>query len=484
MAWPRLVYRPKSILRLILIGFALVGVPLMIALVNAALSVDRLANRSQQAVFQAVQATENSRALVEAITAMERNARQYQVLGDQTLLEVYQDNHDIFESTVGMLRGLPLSDSQRELLAQLEGDELDIHGRLAALAHDAPEVEQAVKGFGELAVLAQRFLAQNSRVIDREVRRMQESARETQRTLMLQAMALVPVALVLMAVFAMVIARPVRQLDQVIRRLGSENPGEPAVITGPRDLELLGERLNWLRGRLQEVEAEKTKFLRHISHELKTPLTAIREGAGLLGDEVVGSLNGQQREIAEILQENVVQLQRLIEDLLNFNMATARSGLLLRREVNLQGLVEAVAADHKMAMLAQHKELKLETQPITVMGDPEKLRVVVDNLLSNAIKFTPEGGAVWVKLYPCADRVCVEVADSGPGIPPADRGRVFEAFYQGRHATGSHIRGTGLGLSIAKEYAQAHGGKIEVVSDDSPGARIRVSLPADVEGVK
>lgn len=470
-------YRPRSILHLILIGFGLVAVPLMVALVNAALSVDRLANQSQRAVYQAVQVTQNSQALVEAVTAMERNARQYLVLGDPALYEVYVENHGIFQDTVQILQELPLTPQQRSLLDQLEVEEWNLHRQLADHEPKQEALSLDAERFAVLAALAEQFLSQSQEGIHREVDAMQRTAAQTQRVLVLQAVALVPAALLLTGIFAALIVRPMAQLDQAIRRLGNEELAEPLVIRGPRDLEQLGERLDWLRVRLEELEAEKTKFLRHMSHELKTPLTAIREGAGLLGEEVVGQLNDQQREITEILQENTVQLQKLIEDLLNVSMAASRSAVLMHRPVALRPLVEDVLADHKMALLARQLQLNTQLQAVEVKGDEEKIRTVVDNLLSNAAKFAPEGGTVTVLLEEAGDQACLEVWDNGPGIPARDRERVFEAFYQGQQSSNSHIRGTGLGLSIAKEYAQSHGGAIEVVAHEGAGARLRVTLP-------
>jgi two-component system sensor histidine kinase GlrK len=471
------LFRPASILRLILMGFGLVAVPLMVALVNAALAVDRMASRSQEAVYQAVEATRNSQALVEAITAMERNARQYQALGDPALFEVYEVNHHTFQQTLATLQQLPLTPSQRSLLVQMAREEAAIHHQLAMQGSETEVTSLVAERFAALATLAERFLTQSQNAIHHEVSAMRNVAQETQRLLVLQAVALVPVAFLLMLLFTALIARPVRQLDQAIRRLGNEELSQPLAIHGPRDLEQLGERLDWLRVRLQELEEEKTKFLRHISHELKTPLTAIREGAGLLGEEVVGGLNAQQREIAAILQENTYYLQKLIEDLLNVSMATSRSATMQFRLVELKPLVEKVLGDHKMALLARQLRLETRLQPVQVMGDEEKLRTVVDNLLSNAAKFAPEGGTVGVRLSDQGDHACIEVRDSGSGIPTTDRERVFEAFFQGQHSSNSHIRGTGLGLSIAREYVQAHGGHIEVVALEQPGACLRVILP-------
>ena len=296
---------------------------------------------------------------------------------------------------------------------------------------------------------------------------------------MLQAIALVPAALLLAILFAVLITRLIKQVDRAIRLLGDEKLNEPVVVTGPRDLEQLGERLNWLRKRLLELEQEKTRFLQHISHELKTPLTAIRESAELMNEQVVGDLNAQQREIIGILRDNSLQLQKLIEDLLNFSILRSRASQLSRQRVEMKAIIEHVLEDHKVALLSRKLDLRVSLQPVSLDGDAEKLRILVDNLVSNAIKYSPDGSPLWVLLSRRGANAIIEVADSGPGIPAVERERVFEAFFQGAPATSGHVRGTGLGLSIAREYAQAHGGNITVVNSSKAGARLQVVLPLE-----
>jgi two-component system sensor histidine kinase GlrK len=253
---------------------------------------------------------------------------------------------------------------------------------------------------------------------------------------------------------------------------------------GPRDLEQLGERLDWMRTRLVEVEQDKNRFLQRISHELKTPLTAIREGSELLNEEVVGSLNAQQAEIVAILKNNTLQLQKLIEDLLDFNIASSRGSQLHIEQVDLRLLIESVLEDHKFATLARQLVLETDLQPVKLDGDRAKLRTLVDNLVSNAVKFSPEQGRLRIRLEERNEQVIIEVADSGPGIPVEERRRVFDAFYQGSSTAIVHARGTGLGLSIAREYAQAHDGYIEVIDSDGAGACVRVVLPIEKSEVK
>ncbi len=478
------LYRPKSILRLLLTGFVLVILPLIVALVHAIYSVDQLVAQGQRALFGTVRATQSSQVLVESITDMERNARQYKVLGDIALLGVYQDNHQIFVDTVNRLVEINLPVVQQQRLDQIILIEDAINDVLTSVPYDTPETAAALERFEELVGEADTMLADNRKLVESEVARLEANGTRVQRSLVVQAMALVPGALILAAIFTLLITRPIRQMDRAIRRLGDGDFSKTADIVGPRDLEQLGERLDWMRTRLLEVDQEKTRFLHHISHELKTPLTAIREGAELLNEKAVGNLNAQQIEITAILRDNTIQLQKLIVDLLDFNIATSRTTQLHVERISLNLLIESVMADHRVATLARQLVLDVSLQPVNMNGDRAKLQTLVDNLLSNAIKFSPEGGRLRVRLQRQGEQAVLEVADSGPGIPEEERRRIFDAFYQGSHSANAHVRGTGLGLSIAREYAQAHGGYIEVIDSEDEGACLRAVLPVELPEVR
>lgn len=477
-------YRPKSIRRLLLIGFMLIMVPLLAALIHATYEVDRLVAQGQRALFATVRATQSSQLLLEAITDMERNARQYKALGDPALLDVYAENHQKFTDTAKRLSALNLSGLQRERLARMMEIESRVSEVLGRSAPESPETAAAVDDFVTLSSDARKMLVDNRKLVEGEVATLEINGAYLQRDLVVQAMALVPGALVLAAIFTVLVTRPIRQMDQAIRRLGDGDFSQAAHITGPRDLEQLGERLDWMRTRLLEVERDKNRFLRHISHELKTPLTAVREGAELLNESVVGRLNAQQAEIAAILRDNSLQLQKLIENLLDFNIATSRSSKLRIEPVALRELIHDVLTDHKVAILARQLEMDVALAEVELPGDRAKLRTVVDNLISNAIKFSPENGRLHVHLRTRDGQAVIEVSDSGPGIPEAERRRVFDAFYQGSNVANGHVRSTGLGLSIAREYAQAHRGYIEVIDGESPGACLRVVLPLEQGGEK
>lgn len=473
--------RPRSFLTLLLVGFLATALPLLAAILVASWQVDRLARQGADAVYRTVQVTHGGRSLMDQLTAMERAVRQYLVLRDDSLLASYDGVHADFQGTITYLLALQVEQEQRRALQELAGRERALFATLRGQDLGPEEAEPVVAEFQGLAALAGEILARANRVTSDQVELMREMAARAQSLLLWQGMAVVPLAVVLAVVFIALIARPLGQLDQAVRGLGEGEVYRPIRVSGPRDVEVLGQRLEWLRTRLLEIEEDKKQFLRHVSHELKTPLTAVREGAELLSDQVVGPLNERQQEVSRILQSNALRLQRLIEDLLAFSrLPEGRGASGTREAVRLDRVVEAVVGDHRVSALARGVRFKVTTRSLTVSGDRGRLRALVDNLVSNAVKYSPKGGQIDVTLGEDAEGVFLEVHDRGPGIPAEDRPRVFDAFYQGRLQPSGPVHGTGLGLAIARECAVAHGGEIRIIDGEAPGTHFRVSLPSSL----
>jgi two-component system sensor histidine kinase GlrK len=249
-------------------------------------------------------------------------------------------------------------------------------------------------------------------------------------------------------------------------------------VKGPTDLQALGRQLEWLRVRLGEIAEERNRFLRHMSHELKTPLANLREGTELLLEGAVGPLSNEQREVGGILRENSLRLQRLIENLLSYSEWQAKRSGLDVGELNLPAMVQGAIETYQLPINAHRLTLVRQVDDVSFQADRAKLRLILDNLVSNAVKFTPDGGTITVRGRRDGDDVVIEVADTGPGVPPAERARIFETFYQGATPQGGLVRGTGIGLSVVQEFVQAHGGTVELVDGEFPGAHFRVRLPA------
>src|SRR4029079_6077652 len=172
--------------------------------------------------------------------------------------------------------------------------------------------------------------------------------------------------------FTFLISKPITQVSESIRGLGEGHFGRPIRVESPGDMVRLRETLDWLRERLLTVEAQKTRFLQHISHELKTPLTAIREGSDLLSSGVVGNLNAEQREIARILHENSIELRKLIEGLLNYSAVHAQASYLDARIVQLKDVVMRVVNDRKLAIVAKNLRIELNVENVAAHCDEEK----------------------------------------------------------------------------------------------------------------
>jgi len=480
---PAPVYYPRSFLKFILLGFLLVSLPLLYALVELIVSLDRLGTQGQQAVLQAAQAGRASRQLYEQATTLERVVRQHLILDDPQLIEDYARLRQDFRQTSQQLQQLPLDGAQLAQLDKLTDSESRLYQLLRAPRRPASANTTLAEGYAQLSNSAQAMLAASTGLTEREIERLQQTAAEGRKTWAYLALAAGAIALALAILFAVLIARPIRQLDLAIRQMGTADFTHAIEVNGPQDMRYLGQRLEWLRARLHELETQQTQFLRHVSHELKTPLTAVREGAELLRDRVGGELSPQQQEIVRIVRENTLQLQRLIEDLLNYHQTRNIEPQTLG-PVPLADVIRRVVREHKLAALARMITFEGKVNQAIVIGDGEKIRAIVDNLLSNAIKYSPRSGLIAIDLFTDGANAVLDVADQGPGVDPEDRPRIFESFYQGKSAPEGRIKGSGFGLAIAREYALAHGGGIELLDrvDGKRGARFRVWLPLALTG--
>ncbi len=470
----RITY-PRSFLSLLLIGFSIVAAPLIFALFTNALAFEKLAGLSEQAVHSAVKATQASRSLLAIIAALERSARQYAIAGEATFLDAYRANRATFLGLAATLDSMALSDNQRSEVASIERQEDDVN-KLITRMGPTPELSRRLpREFASLADSGQALVKLGDQGVDEGIEQLRTQAVQSRNKVFWLMIALIPTALVLIASFTFLISRPIRQVTESIRGLGEGQFARPIRIEGPGDMVRLGAQLDWLRERLVTLEAQKTRFLQHMSHELKTPLTALREGSDLLYSGVVGNLNAEQREIARILQENSIELRKLIEGLLNYSAVHAQASYLDAKIVALREVVRRVVNDRKLPIVAKGIRIELNCEHVSAYCDEEKIRIVLDNLLSNAIKYSPERSLISIKLYKDSGDAVFEVLDEGPGIAPSDRERIFEAFYRGTDTPVSAIKGSGLGLSIVKEYIQLHRGRIEVL--EGPGAHFRIRFP-------
>jgi two-component system, NtrC family, sensor histidine kinase GlrK len=467
MVW----WRPKSLSGLMLVGLALIAVPLLVAILTAVLQFRDLAETGQKIVVQGVTGARASQALFEQIASLERTARLYGVLNDPKLIDLYRTQDEGLSATREQLHRLA-SGATRATLEELG----ELQGSIRTTVMTTPGSDLSGR-FTQLSALVERVAQQSNAQVDAEVAALQERTLDARKRLLWQAGLLLPLAVVAVFVLTLGVGRPLRKLDRAISELGKGDFNHAIVVSGPHDLERLGGQLEWLRQRLLELAHERNRFLRHMSHELKTPLANIREGTELLMDGAVGELDSNQREVAAILRENGIKLQRMIENLLSFSAWQTSSVGLEATEFRLRPLVKQVLENQQLTLLSQRVRLDVRIEDVTLVADRGKIRLILENLVSNAAKYSPKGGTIYLRAHAADAQVLLDVADSGPGIPPEDRGHVFEAFYTGRAARSTPVKGTGIGLSVVLEFVAAHGGTVQILDGQFPGAHFRITMP-------
>lgn len=471
-------WRPRSVVALVLTGFVLVMLPLTAGLLIASDLVDRLRAESEQTVNQAITTTRQTHRLVETLDAMERAARQFHVLRDE-------------EARGSFLASAAAFWQRAEDLAEhTENDE--VRAQIARLAHAGEEIRQTVirltpesgwpiqltRDFSQLRAATAEILDLGRQQVAADIDAMRDRAREARRGLLVQLLIIILLAAGMALLFTLLITRPIQRLNRGIRSLADPEAQPPGPIRGPRDLEALGERLLWARGRLRRNEEERSHWLRQVSHELKTPLSALREGISLLREGLLGPLTRQQNEVAKILDTNSMELQSRIEDLLKYNRLREKGQPTRVERLPLRPLIEESLARH--ALTCEARGVKPEfviSDRFTVDADRDMLRTILDNLLSNAIRYSAPGGRIGIRAAAGDGGYRIQVTDDGPGIASNDRERLFEPFFRGNAPAGGQLPGSGLGLAISRELARAHGGELRLADRDDWNTVFELFLP-------
>jgi signal transduction histidine kinase len=232
--------------------------------------------------------------------------------------------------------------------------------------------------------------------------------------------------------------------------------------------------------KLKELDYLKSDFVSNVSHELRTPLTAIKGAVDLMLREIAGPLTEKQTHYLTRVRSNTQHLAALINDLLDLSKIESGRIEVKSSRVSLGGLVHEVVEG--LRPVAAEKVIALEAtirEPsILVWADRHKINQVLMNLIGNAIKFTPVQGRVTVSASKNGEEsVQVSVSDTGPGVPPDEKEKVFAKFYQIAEVNGENPNGTGLGLAISKALVELHGGKIWVESEPGRGSTFSFTLP-------
>lgn len=463
-----------SFRQLLLVAFLLIAALLGATALRAVVVLERLVAQSGDEADRALALNAAAQGLAARAAGMERTARQSLVLNDSLLRRRFDEE---WREARGALQQMRQAGLDGAPFTQWQGQSETIASLLQGPVETALERERQVAAeFRELDAIHGRLAALvQARVESRDRALRQQLQQESGRLLRVVWLAIAFAGLLAVGL-GLWLARPFQRLERSIVGLGENRLEEPIDIRGPSDVRRIGRQLDWLRLRLMELDADKARFLRHVSHELKTPLAAVREGAALLEDGVAGQLTTDQADVVRILRQNTLALQSQIEALLRFNAAAFEARQLRRERIELGALAQVQVDAQRLQWQARRLEVRVEGPPVHVTADADKLGTALANLLSNAIRFSPEGGTVRLLVSAAGGQACIDVIDQGPGVADADRARIFEPFYRGERQPQDAARGTGIGLSLVQEYVVAHGGTVVLVPGTASG-HFRIELP-------
>jgi two-component system OmpR family sensor kinase len=284
---------------------------------------------------------------------------------------------------------------------------------------------------------------------------------------------LVGTALAAVASFllARAIARPVRRVAEASSRLAEGRAPDLVPVEGSDELAQLSVSFNNMAAQLARAKEAEQTFLLSVSHELKTPLTAIRGYGEALGEGAVSGPDGGQ-----VIVQEAVRLERLLQDLLDLARLNQRSFTVHFGPVDLGEVAQEALRRYEPRARGFGVNLVLQdSSPAPAVGDPGRVLQVVSNLLENALRCTPAGGTVTISAAPGT----LSVEDSGPGLVPEEVPRAFERFFLYRRYGGERPVGTGLGLAIVKELSDAMGGSVSVSSRPGEGSTFTLRLPIE-----
>lgn len=475
--------RPRSFPVLILAGFVVVAIPLLGGMLRISYLLEEITKEGQRSVTLSAEVTLLSRQLSEAGRHLKRTAGQYFVLEDPALKQRLDNAHLHFSDILEQLSNLPWAPDHQPILTRLSKLEQDLYSRMRGVDKaDAEHFEHFKDDFDELSLALAAISEQTAMLVQQQVAIINGRADRMRQEMFWQAAALVLLSVFLAAFLSWLISRPVQQLSERIRRLGKSDLSFQGQIRGPKDMVYLGEQLDWLRKRLQELEASKLAFFREVSHELKTPLTILLEAVSLLSDKVVGELTEQQEEIIGIMLKSTENLRQRIEDLLSYNEALRQSDNSHGRFL-LKDLINDITSRLDLLFRSKQLQLSVSITDIELFADKGGLAMALENLLSNAVKFSPEGGVIEMTAGVVADKLSIRVCDQGPGIPQSDISKLFQPFYKGGSSANTQrssvrkLKNSGLGLAIARTHIEGQGGQLDLVSAPEWGACFQITLP-------
>lgn len=376
----------------------------------------------------------------------------------------------LHESPVGVV--VPEDESEYDFVVQIWG----LNGeRLYRSRPGSTLPNEAIMGFSNVSTPEGEWRMFSIRLRDRVIQVAQPMGVRSEMALAISLRTLTPLLLIVpllaLAIWFAVgrALRPIENISTAVERRHATSLDPLPEERLPEEIAPLVGALNRLLARLSQSISAQQAFIGDAAHELRSPLTALRLQAQL----VTRAHDDKAREsAAAILVAGIDRATRLVEQLLTLARSEPDATSRKFEPVRLDELVMDVVAQHAEMAHNRHIDLGVrEAEPLSVSGDADSLRILLRNLMDNAIRHTPQGGRIDASVLARNGCAVIEVADSGPGIPAEERGRVLDRFYR---RPGNEATGSGLGLAIVKAIAERHGATVELAEAPGGGLAARI----------
>jgi signal transduction histidine kinase len=470
----------------IFLGFSLVIVVLAAVGVYGLRAVGRLVSVNREIASESLPALRLAGGVRDTLLTMARLQARFVVLRDRRYSDLWRESAAHARDDLARLGDLvrtPLEaarlNAARTAFEAYQAAVLEEQGQVLTTPPGTPVTEETpARRLGEQVESEMDALQQAT--YTRVLRAQAEVARLERRTwngVIVALATAVVLALLTTAVIALRITRSLRRLSAATTAVAAGSFREAIPVGGRDEVAVLARSFNAMVDRLHKHDELKEEFFATLSHELRSPITSVREAAHLLADGVPGPLTPKQTRLVDIIRRSTDRLLRLVNQILD--VSRLRAGVLPLEFVPLDLDWLIARAVDEMRPQADEARVTLARERVgnrfTVQGDEDRLAQVVVNLLANAVRFTPVGGRVTVRLVDAGPECEIQVEDTGVGIPAAALPHIFESYRQAHGGKG----GTGLGLAIVRGLVQAHGGRVTAESQEGKGSRFTVLLPRD-----
>ncbi|HEY8483375.1 MAG TPA: HAMP domain-containing sensor histidine kinase [Longimicrobiales bacterium] len=492
------------------LAFGLLVLLLIAALAYQAITVRRLVSSGSELSAMSARLEMSAAEQLSQLDRLEEAASKYLVTRDPRYHEVFQSTLAAFDSTLRRMASMPLPGPARAELARLRvlwaafparaEQRFQLAFNAKAEAQVTTELSGLFDDIGQLNAQTRRLTDASREAIRRRLEESAAAGRNAERASIAFAAAAILLSGLVAASIIRSIADSLRRLQRGTQQVAEGNFAYRIETRHDDEFAQLARDFNLMTLRLAELDRMKRDFLSKVSHDLKTPLASMQETSRILLDGVPGTLTPKQRRLLELNLQSAQRLSGMISKILDLSAMEAGAVPLELRQHDLLALVRQAVEIAAPAL--DEDELRIITElpetPVLVECDGERILRVLDNLLENAAKFSPRGETIrvsvrlltapppeipsarWQDLAAHGRTGCValvSVADAGPGVPEADKEKIFERFYQSAGARKVRNRGVGLGLAICREILDAHGGAIWVEDGPGGGSIFSFALP-------